>query len=86
MGKWLLIKLYNTKCSEVSKMWNQIKYYMDLQNINQETLSKRMKVHSGTVSDFKLGHIKKPSFELMCKFADALNVSLDDLRNKEVKK
>ena len=48
--------------------------------INQEQLAKRMKVHSGVVSDFKLGRIKKPSFELMCKFADALTLSLEDFR------
>lgn len=64
-------------------MWKIIKHYMDLQEINQEQLAKRMKVHSGVVSDFKLGRIKKPSFELMCKFSDALAVSLDDLRLKD---
>ncbi|AWV73290.1 helix-turn-helix domain-containing protein [Latilactobacillus curvatus] len=62
-------------------MWTIIEQMMKDQGMNQEQLAKRMRVHSGVISDFKLGHIKKPSFELMCKFADALDVSLDDLRN-----
>lgn len=64
-------------------MWTTIKRMMEDLGINQEQLAKRMGVHSGVISDFKLGHIKKPSFELMCKFADALGVSLDELREKE---
>ncbi|WP_459128121.1 helix-turn-helix domain-containing protein [Latilactobacillus curvatus] len=62
-------------------MWAIIEQMMKDQGMNQEQLAKRMGVHSGVISDFKLGHIKKPSFELMCKFADALDVNLDDLRN-----
>lgn len=62
-------------------MWTIIEQMMKDQGMNQEQLAKRMGVHSGVISDFKLGHIKKPSFELMCKFADALDVNLDDLRN-----
>ena len=62
-------------------MWIIIEQMMKDQGMNQEQLAKHMRVHSGVISDFKLGHIKKPSFELMCKFADALDVSLDDLRN-----
>lgn len=61
-------------------LWEIIKHYMMLQGMNQEQLAKRMEVHSGVISDFKLGHIKKPSFELMCKFSDALGVSLDEFR------
>lgn len=61
-------------------MWTTIKRMMEDLGINQEQLAKRMGVHSGVISDFKLGHIKKPSFDLMCKFADALGVSLDEFR------
>lgn len=63
-------------------MWRNIEQIMKEKKLNQEQLAKRMKVHSGVVSDLKNGRIKKPSFELMCKFADALNVSLDDLRER----
>lgn len=61
-------------------MWAIISQMMKDQGMNQEQLAKRMGVHSGVISDFKLGHIKKPSFELMCKFSDALGVSLDEFR------
>ena len=67
-------------------MWNEIERYMKINNLTQYKLAKLMKVSPGVITDFKMKRIKKPSFELMCKFADALNVSLDDLRNKEVKK
>ena len=64
-------------------MWDTIEKLLKEKNLNQEQLAKRMNVRSGTVSDFKKGRIKKPSFELMCKIADALEVSLDVFREKE---
>lgn len=63
-------------------MWRNIEQIMKEKKLNQEQLAKRMKVHSGVVSDLKNGRIKKPSFELMCKFADALDVSLDVFRER----
>ena len=64
-------------------MWDTIEKLLKEKNLNQEQLAKRMNVSSATVSDFKKGRIKKPSFELMCKIADALEVSLDVFREKE---
>ena len=64
-------------------MWNIIGKILKEKGLNQEQLAKRMKVHSGTVSDLKKSRIKKPSFELMCKTADALEISLDVFREKE---
>ena len=64
-------------------MWDTIEKLLKEKNLNQEQLAMRMNVSSGTVSDFKKGRIKKPSFELMCKIADALEVSLDVFREKE---
>ena len=64
-------------------MWDTKEKLLKEKNLNQEQLAKRMNVSSGTVSDFKKGRIKKPSFELMCKIADALEVSLDVFREKE---
>lgn len=58
-------------------MWKKIEKVMLDKGMNQEQLAKKMKVHSGTVTDLKKGRIKKPSFQLMCKIADALEVSLD---------
>lgn len=64
-------------------MWNQIESIMQLNNINQRQLAKKMQVSPGTLTELKKGRIKKPSFDLMCKFADALGVSLEELREKE---
>ncbi|MFC4770680.1 helix-turn-helix domain-containing protein [Enterococcus hermanniensis] len=61
-------------------MWIKVKKYMKINGLNQEQLAKKMKVHSGVISDLKLGRIKKPSFELACKFADALGIKVDELR------
>ena len=63
-------------------MWEIIDKLLIEKNINQEQLSKRMHVNYSTVSDLKHGRIKKPSFELMCKIADALEVSLDVFRKE----
>lgn len=64
-------------------MWNKVKIQMDKKEINQEQLAKLMSVHSSVISSLKLGRINKPSFELMCKIADALGVSLDVFRDTE---
>ena len=64
-------------------MWPIIEKILHEKGLNQEQLAKRMHVHSSTISDLKHGRIKKPSFELMCKIADALEVSLDVFREKE---
>lgn len=63
-------------------MWNRIEQLMIKQGLNQNTLAKRMSISTSTLTELKMGRIKKPSFELMCKVADALGVSLDNLRDK----
>ncbi|MCO8286660.1 helix-turn-helix transcriptional regulator [Tetragenococcus halophilus] len=64
-------------------MWNKIDKLLKEKNMTQYELSKRMNVTSGTISDLKLGRIKKPSFQLACKIADALEISLDELRGEQ---
>lgn len=64
-------------------MWIKIEKLMKQAGFNQERLAKKMKVHSGTISNLKNGKIKKPSFELMEKIANALGVSLDEFRKDE---
>lgn len=61
-------------------MWNKVEKIMKQKGLNQEQLAKKMNVHSGTISDLKMGRIKKPSFELMVKIANALEISLDDFK------
>lgn len=39
-------------------MWDTIEKILKEKNLNQDQLDKRMKVHSGTVSDLKKGGLK----------------------------
>lgn len=61
-------------------MWEKVKKEMDKQGINQSELARRANVNNTVISALKLGKIDKPSFELMCKIANALNVSLDEFK------
>lgn len=61
-------------------MWEKISLLLDKKGITQYELAKKMNVYTSTITDLKKGRIKKPSFELMCKIADALEVSLDVFR------
>ena len=45
-------------------------------------IGEKMGVNSSVITELKKGNIKKPSFELMCKIADALEVSLDVFRKE----
>lgn len=65
-------------------LWGKVEKFLNEKNMSQYQLSKKMNVSSGVITDLKKGRIKKPSFELACKLADALEVSLDDLREKQI--
>lgn len=62
-------------------VWELIAKILIAKNITQYELAKRMNVSTGTITELKMGRIKKPSFQLACKIADALGVSLDELRD-----
>lgn len=49
-------------------------------SINQLATKMRLSKNNRTMYYLRDGKIKKPSFELMCKIADALDVSLDYFR------
>lgn len=51
--------------------------------IKQSELVRRTGINKSVISSLKNGEINKPSFELVCKIADALEVSLDELRKEE---
>lgn len=55
---------------------------MKREGFTQYKLAKKAGVGTNVITYLKNGRIKKPSFELMCKIADALEVSLDELRRK----
>lgn len=63
-------------------LWQLIDDELKKQNMSvyELTIKSGLSKTNRTMYEFKNGHIKKPSFELMCKIADALNVSLDYFR------
>lgn len=61
-------------------MWNEIEKLLKEKEITQYELAKKMGVSTGTITELKKGRIKKPSFELVKKIADALDVSMDRFR------
>lgn len=64
-------------------LWKNVYRLMQEKDLNQNQLSIKAGVNNTVISALKNGKIKKPSFELMCKIADALDVSLDDLREEK---
>ncbi|MCT3390357.1 helix-turn-helix domain-containing protein [Lentilactobacillus hilgardii] len=62
-------------------MWDKIQPILDKKNMTANKLAELMGLKNNSlIYELKHGHIKKPSFELMEKIADALNVSMDDFR------
>jgi len=63
-------------------LWKNVYKIMKEKKLNQNQLAKKAGVNNTVVSALKNGKIKKPSFDLACKLADALEVSLDELREE----
>lgn len=64
-------------------MWEKIELELRKREMTIYQLTKLTGVSSSVMYEFKRGKIKKPSFELMEKIADALNVSMDVFRKDE---
>lgn len=62
------------------EIWNKIQRLLDKKNMTVWRLGKTMDVSDSVLRNLRDGKIKKPSFELICKIADALDVSLDYFR------
>ncbi|TLQ03618.1 helix-turn-helix transcriptional regulator [Pediococcus stilesii] len=64
-------------------MWEKVQRILADRNMTINQLSTLMGyTRNSTLYSFKHGKIRKPSFELMEKIADALDVSLDEFRTK----
>ena len=61
-------------------MWEQLYKIMQERNLNGSQLSKMAGINRSFFSDLKTGKVKHLSWPNMCKIADALEVSLDELR------
>lgn len=46
-------------------------------------LAKKINVSTGHMTKLMTGNIKDPRFELVCKIADALDITVDELRKKD---
>lgn len=64
-------------------MWEKIEAVLNQKKLTQYQLAKKMGVSVSTITELKMGRINKPSFELMCKIADALEVGLDEFRERK---
>lgn len=64
-------------------MWEKIELELRKREMTIYQLTKLTGVSMSVMYEFRRGNIKKPSFELMEKIADALNVSMDVFRKDE---
>lgn len=64
-------------------LWLNIENFIKQIGLTQYQLAKKMGVSVSTITELKMRRINKPSFELMCKIADALEVSLDEFRERK---
>lgn len=63
----------------IQNMWNNVEKILGIKNITTYQLSKMTKIPKTTIDNYHYKH-SKMSFENACKIADALGVSLDELR------
>lgn len=74
--------LHEQKANRHNILWFKVKQLMNDKKISQAELARRAGVNKTVISALKLGQIKKPSFELMCKLADGLNVDINEFREE----
>ena len=60
-------------------MWEQLNRIMQERNLNGHQLSKMAGVNRSFFSDLKSGKVKYLSWPNICKVADALGISIDEL-------
>lgn len=66
-------------------LWFIVEKQLKELNITQSELSRRSGLNTTVISAIKLDKIKKPSFSLICKLSEGLEMKLDDFKqiNKE---
>ena len=77
LDKYIRITTYSVRGVE---MWEQLNKIMQERNLNGSQLSKMAGVNRSFFSDLKSGKVKHLSWPNICKIADALEISLDELR------
>ena len=61
-------------------MWGEIEKQLKIKGWSMYRLAKESGVHPSNFSNLKAERLKEMSWTNMCKIADALEVSLDELR------
>ena len=61
-------------------MWEVIEVHLMEQNMKPLELAEKAGISTGTLSDLKSGRLKNPSFKLLEKVADVLNIDMNEFR------
>lgn len=61
-------------------LWERIEKLLEERKMTRYALAKKTHVSYSVIHALGSGKIKKPSFELVCKIADALEVDINELR------
>lgn len=61
-------------------MWEIIEVHLMEQNMKPIELAEKAGISTGTLSDLKSGRLKYPSFDLLEKIADVLNIDMNEFR------
>lgn len=61
-------------------VWEVIEVYLMEQNMKPIELVEKAGISTGTLSDLKSGRLKNPSFKLLEKIADVLNIDMNEFR------
>ncbi len=70
------------KVNTIYSMWRKIEKIMQEKNISTYRLSKMTGISKQYFSQMKLKQTDNPSFETVCKIADALEVDINEFREK----
>lgn len=62
-------------------LWSKIQKYLDQRHWSLQKLSDESGIKFSTLNKYKFYNVN-PTFEKVCKIADALNISLEKLREK----
>lgn len=62
---------------------NRINEQLKEKKMTEYRLAKIISISTGHMTRLMTGNIKDPRFELVCKIADALDITVDELRKKD---
>lgn len=63
-------------------MWDKIEKLLKDKNMTSYRLAQLSGINKATLAHIKSGKVKKPLFETVCKIADALEVDINEFREK----